>query len=190
MRRVALVAALASLGADCGRPELACVDFSGRTVELTIANPEPCLAYPAARVCSNLTLPERLVVRILDEPVQRRELQCEVYRAEIVEGDFGDLELLGPTDGTLVVSGDFAVAELVRVGATDCYGRFFVSAARIGPLDRSDAEYWLTPDTDVDSETGKWAFAYEFIPTDPAACEGVQTACNNSHCFADARSVD
>jgi len=190
MRRILLVhlvlASILSSGAECGRAEVACVDFSGRTLEVSVVDAESCLSYPESRVCSSFRLPDRLLLRVTDEPVQRRELQCEAHRAEIVEGDFGDLEFLGPADGTLVVSGDFAVAERVRVAGTECYGRFFVSLARIGALERGDPEYWLSPEADIE----KWAFAYEFIPTDDVACAGIQSACDNSHCFADVRNIE
>ena len=172
------------LGADCRKPEVACIDWSGQTLEMDVYNWEECSTYPSY-VCSNLTLPDRVVLRILDEPVQLRELQCEMFRAELVEGDFPDLEFLGPADATLVVSGDFAVAESVRIRGTDCYGRFFIGGARLGERERGNPNYWLVPGTGSTT----WALGYSFIPSDPEACAEVQTDCTNE-CFAEVRGVE
>lgn len=185
-RATSLLLALTStfLGADCRKSEVACIDWSGRTLEMSLPNWEECSTFNA-RVCSGLTLPDRVVLRILDEPVQLRSVQCETYRAEIVEGDFPDLEFLGPTDGTLVVSRDFAVAELVRIRDTECYGRFFISAGRLGETERGNPNYWVAPGAGATT----WALGYRFIPNDASACSEVQLDCDHE-CDADVAAVE
>ncbi|MCB9619835.1 MAG: hypothetical protein H6724_10365 [Sandaracinus sp.] len=185
MRRITrLVLALAStlfLGADCRKPEVACIDWSGRTLEMTLPNWEEYSDYPSY-ACSALDLPDRVVLRILDESVQ---LQCGMPRAELVEGDFPNLEFLGPADATLVVSGDFAVAESVRIRDTECYGRFFIAAARIGDTSRGNRQFWVTPGDGATT----WAFGYRVVPNDADACGDIQADCTNE-CFAEVGLVE
>ncbi|MCA9613383.1 MAG: hypothetical protein KC586_11575 [Myxococcales bacterium] len=182
-----LLFALAStlfLGADCRKSEVACIDWSGRTLDLQAYDWAEC-STANAQVCSGLQLPDRVTLRILDEPVQLRELQCEMPRAELVAGDFPNLEFLGPADATLVVSGDFAVAESVRIRDTECYGRFFIAAARIGDTSRGNRQFWVTPGDGATT----WAFGYRFVPNDSDACADIQADCTNE-CFAEVSAVE
>lgn len=181
---LALLVCTFTSGAECGRTEGACVDLRGRVVELRLADPA-CFTHSVSG-CRDLMLPDQLVVRVIDEPVQRRELMCETYRAEVVVGDFGDLELLGPVDATLQVSGaSFAIAESVRVGSTECFGRLFVAAGPFGE-GSSRPEEWLG----VEPGDPKWSVAFRFVPNDPATCDGVMNECTSSNCFADVLSAE
>lgn len=179
---VALVCVLC-LGADCRKREDACIDWSGRTLELTATDWAECSTFNSS-ACTGFTLPDRVVLRILDEPVRLRDFECQMSRAELVEGDFPDFEFLGPADATLVVSGDFAFAESVRIRGTECYGRFYVGAARIGETERGNPDYWVLPR----EGGGTWAIGYRFLPNETEACAEIPD-CSNE-CFAEVRSVE
>jgi hypothetical protein len=183
---LALLVCTFASGAECGRTERACVDLREQWVEVTLEDPIECGVSPLL-ACTSFSIPERFVVRVLDEPAQRRALPCEIYRAEIVSGAFDGLELLGPTDGTLSVGGDFAVAELVRVEGTDCFGRLFISFARIQPAGGQEPEDLLAPPPDG---VPVWAMELEFDPTDEDACAAVQSRCVNNRCGIFAAPVD
>lgn len=166
------------LGAECGRTEDVCVDLRGETVEVALEDPIECNER-SLLACTAFAVPERFVVRVLDETVQLRELSCDIYRAELASGELDGLELLGSTDGTLAVGGDFALAELVRVTGTDCYGRLYVSFARLASLDGPHVDDVLA--MSADGSPG-WALEMEFEPTDAAACADVQPRCVNNRC--------
>jgi hypothetical protein len=181
LRALSLVAVVAlCLGARCGASDAACVDLRGRTVELRLSDPTACFTSSVS-ACRELTLPDRLVVRVVDELVQRRDLRCDTYRAEVVTGDFGDLQLLGPADATLEISGaSFAVSESVRVGSSDCFGRLFVAAGPLGE-GSSRPEDWLV----MEPGHPRWSAAFRFVPSDTASCTGILNECTSANCFAD-----
>ena len=179
---VALVGVLC-LGADCRKREDACIDWSGRTLELTATDWAECSTFNSS-ACTGFTLPDRVVLQILDEPVRLRDFECQMSRAELVEGDFPDFEFLGPADATLVVSGDFAFAESVRVRGTECYGRFFIPAIRLGETERGNPDYWVLPRAGGST----WALGYSFVPNKTEAYAEIPD-CSNE-CFAEVRSVE
>lgn len=168
------------MAAECGPTKPTCVDLRGQVVELQLADAEACHTSSIA-ACRELSLPDRLVLRIVDERVHRRDLQCETHRAEIVSGDLGDLELLGPADATFeVANASFALAESVRVGSSDCYGRLFVAAGLVGE-GSSQPEHWLG----ASSDSPRWSIAFSFVPDDPSACAEIAKECSSANCFGD-----
>lgn len=161
------------LGAYCNR-DRECSDLRGETVEMALLDPVECNEN-SLLACSSFRIPDRLVVRVLDEPAQRRDLLCEVYRGELLSGDFG-LELLGPIDGTLGVGGDFGLAELARVPDTECYGRLYVSFARLAATDPDDP---LVPPPEGGAN---WLMELVFEPTEEEPCRDVQPRCVQDRC--------
>jgi hypothetical protein len=186
-RWLVMSAAALCLGSECGEAELTCIEFSNRTVEVTLADPDDC-PTPSAGACDGVTLPERFQLRILDRPVSAAaELRCEVPRAEVVD-TLGNVLVELPIDGGLDVSQSarFAVAAQVTLEGTDCTGDFHLSLFTY-PVGASetDPDVWLSP-----SGEPKWTIAYTFLPSGAAGCVGVQSEDCANTCFAHVVSVD
>jgi len=181
---------LALVGADCRKPQMECLDFSGEEIQFTVADPDACFA--AASDCMGFDIPSSFRVRVSDVPAQMRQLVCDVPRADIVGSFSGDLVLDGPvvaSPQSWVTGGSrFAVVENVVIQGTECSGVLYANFSTLpSTSDRTDIDYWLTLDG---SESSVWDFNYGFVPDDPARCTLDTSECGVANCVVRAERAE